>query len=526
MTMTEQSSLTSGREPSALQQKISPRRVAPEELREESAWIAFRDLALDPLYCSDLVTTEETRAEFIEGCRLLGLTFVFPHQLLIADMLNSGKRTNGALLPRQVGKTKTLTIIALGRCALRPKYNAAFTMTTAAGKAHEVFTQTVIDELEAIFPDEDTRPFKLYRGNGRGYVLFPNGSRFSVKSPKGASFRGSSYDLVWVDEAGEATVSVGEDILGAVMPAFIATAALRDYPPQLVATGTAGTYRKGQLLWGALQEPNGRIAYAFPDLTVEEDLESWDDRAGELVRAMHPGLDVGLAREEDIREFFELESTSVERFLREYGGLFGTDLVGDAIVSPEDWEAAALDTDLSAVTPPTRFALAYGMDRDGKHGSVVAAWRDDLGHAHLLSMKHRDGTDWVADKVYELAQRYKMPVAYDTINSFARSEADKLERAKPRTKLHPYTRTGVGTAAALFVDEAANGRIRHYKQPAMDDAAAKAVKRGFRQSTTWGIGPSHPDDDVSALEAAALALHLYDTQTREKRRVVSTMQIG
>lgn len=518
--------LTEAPKPSALQQKNSPQKVAPEELREESAWVAFRDLALTPLFCSDLVTTEQTRAEFIEGCRLLGLTFVFPHQLLIADMLNAGMRTNGALLPRQVGKTKTLTIIVLGRCALRPKYNAAFTMATAAGKAHEVFTQTILDELEALWPDEDARPFKLFRGNGRGYVMFDNGSRFSVKSPKGASFRGSSYDLVWVDEAGEATLAVGEDILGAVMPAFIATAALRDYPPQLVATGTAGTYRKGQLLWSALQEPNGRLAYAFPDDTVEEDLESWDDRAGELVRAMHPGLDVGLAREEDIREFFELESTSVERFLREYGGIFGTDLVGDAIVSPEDWEAAALDTDPAAVTPPTRFALAYAIHRDGKRATVVAAWRDELGHAHLLSMKHRDGSDWVADKVWDLAQRYKVPVAYDTVNAFARSEADKLERAKPRTKLHPYTTREVGTSAALIVDDAANGRVRHYRQPALDEAAAHAVKRGFRQSTSWGIGPSHPDDDVTALEAAAMALRLYDTVTRERRPAVATMRVG
>ena len=117
-------------------------------------------------------------------------------------------------------------------------------------------------------------------------------------------------------------------------------------------------------------------------------------------------------------------------------------------------------------------------------------------------------------------------MAYDTVNAFARSEADKLDRARPRTNLHPQTTREVVTAAALFVDEAENGRIRHYRQPALDEAAAKAVRRGFRQSQSWGIGPSHPDDDVSALEAAALALRLYDTQTKEKRRVVSTMRVG
>lgn len=516
--------LTEAPLPSALQQAFSPQKEVPENLRSEKAWIAFRELALKPLESSELVTTESTRAEFIEGCRLLGLTFVFPHQLLIADVLNAGKRTNGALLPRQVGKTKTMMIITLGRCSLRPQYNAAFTMATQAGKAHEVFTQTVLDELEALFPDEDTRGFRLFRGNGRGYVLFPNGSRFSVKSPKGSAFRGSSYDLVWVDEAGEATPTVGEDILGAVMPAFIATAALRDWAPQLVATGTAGSYRKQQLLWGALQAPNGHVRYAFPDDVTDEDLESWDT-TGPLILAMHPGILAGLAREEDIRDFFELESTSAERFLREYGGVFGSDLVGDAIITPENWETAALDVE-ELPAPPARFALAYGMDRLGRHGSVIAAWRDELGNAHFLSMKHRDGTDWVADKVWELAQRYKVPVAYDTVNAFARSEADKLERAKPRTKLHPQTTRDATTAAALLVDDGANGRIRHYRQPALDEAVERAVKRSFRQSLAWGIGPSHPEDDVSALEAAALALRLYDTQTRDKRAAVSAMRVG
>lgn len=522
MSKCDPTSLSQAPQPSTLQQKFYPRRVSPEDLREEAAWIAFRDSALEPLERSELVTTQASRDEFIEGCRLLGLTFVFAHQLLIADMLNAGQRINGALLPRQVGKTKTLVIIALGRCALRTKYNAAMTVTTQAGKAHEIFNSEVIDELEAVWPDEDTRPFRLFRAAGRAHVAFANGSRFSVKSPKGAAFRGSSYHLVWLDEGGEAKAETGVDLLNAILPAFMATANLADTPPQLIVTGTAGTYRKGQLLWDALKAPNGYVRYAFPDMVTGEDLESWDT-AAELVRAMHPGLACGLALESDLRDYFELDSVSAEAFAREIGGIFGTDLVGDPIIHPEDWEAAALELDPAAVTPPARFALAYGMDRDGRHSSVVAAWRDEDGRAHFLSMRHRDRTDWVAEYVHDFAQRHKVPVAYDTVNPFARSEADKLERAKPRTKLHPQTTREVATAAALLVDDAANGRIRHYRQSALDDAVTKAVKRGFRQSMNWGIGPSHPEDDVSALEAAALALRLYDTQTKTRRPVVSTM---
>lgn len=510
--------LTDGPKPSALQQK-NPPREDPTSLIEEDAWIAFRDLALTPLDCSELYTDAATRAEFIEGCRLLGLTYVYPHQLLIADMLNAGERQNGVLLPRQVGKTKTLSVVVIGRCALRPRYNAAMTLATQAGKTHEVFEQTIIDELTFAFPDEDSRPFTVKRGKGSQHVTFPNGSRFAAKTAKGAAFRGSSYDLVWIDEAGEATLEQAADLLGAILPTFLTRAATK---PQLVMTGTAGTFRKGQLLYEALKATNGRLRYALEDTVSPEDLETWET-AGPLIRAMHPGIQVGLALEDDVRAFFELESTSLESFLREFGGIFGTDLNGDLLFP--DWATSLIEAE-TLPAPPERFALAYAMQRDGKSATVCAAWRDDDGNAHILSMKHRDGNDWVAAIAHDLASRYKTPLAYDTINAYARAEADKIERARPLVKLHPYSTRDAATSAALLVGEAAAGRLRHYGQPALDDAAEHAVKRAYRQSASWGIGPAHPMDDVSPIEAAALALRLYDTVTKERQPVRSTMQLA
>lgn len=528
MSKCDPSSLSSGPQPSALQQKKHTRLAAPEDLRSEDAWIAYRDSALRPLEHSELVTTQATRDEFIKGCELLGLTFVFPHQLLLADVLNAGHMENGVLLPRQSAKTKTMLIIVLGRCALRRKYNVAFTFTTKAGKAHEVFDGEVVKELEGVWPDPKTRPFTISKAIARAYIAFPNGSRFSSKAPKGDDLRGSSYDLVWLDEAGECSADLAPSLLDAVLPSFMAKAALRELSgeplPQLVATGTGGRFTTGQLLAMELKAPNGRLRYAFRDTTPGEDLESWDTVI-ELVREMHPGLASGLTREQDLEAYYNKETTTPESFAREVGGLFGADQGGDRLISVEDWEAAALEIDPAAVTPPARFALAYGMDRDGRVASVVGAWRDEDGNAHLLSMRHRNGTDWVGAYAHDLAQRYKVPVVYDTINPYARSEADKLERARPRTKLHPYTTREVATCAALLVEEAANGRIRHYRQPALDDAVSIATKRSMRQSVSWCIGPMGGVGDVTSLEAAALALRLYDTQTKARRAVVSTMSV-
>jgi hypothetical protein len=431
-------------------------------------------------------------------------------------MLNAGQETNGVLLPRQSAKTTTMTIVLVGRCAMRPKYNAAMTLTTRASKSSEVFDQVILTPLEDNFPEIDSRPFKIYRGKGSEHVRFPNGSRLSQKTAKGTSFRASAYDAVWIDEAGEATAEQGEDLLGAIMSTFDT----RD--GQLISTGTAGDFRTGNLLWEALEAPNGRVRYAMPDTTTGEELENWNS-ARALIESMHPGLACGLTTAEKLERRWKVQSP--ERFGREYGGIFGTDATADRLISAEDWESGRIIAE-EFPTPPERFAIAYGIQRDGRASTVVAAWRDDAGNAHVLSMKARDGSDWVADKVHDLGTRYRVPAGYDTINRFARAEADKLERARPRVKLVPCTTADVGTAAALLVTEARAGRVRHYDQPAMNEAAEVAVKRSFRGSATWGIGPAHPEDDVSPIEAAAMALRTYDVQTRDRRKAVSTMRLG
>ncbi|WP_219927600.1 hypothetical protein, partial [Microbacterium sp. HMWF026] len=293
-----------------------------DQLQRQTTWMAWRRRALSPLNVSDLVTSAESRREFLEGCRLLGVSSPKPHQLLINDMLAAGLETNGVLIPRQAGKTKTLTIIALGRCALRERYNVGMTITTQATKTFEIFETTVIDELELVWPDEDSRPFKSYRGKGSQHVRFPNGSRFSAKSPKGSSFRASSYDLVWLDEGGEASPEQAVDLRAAIYSTF-------DTRPdaQLVVTGTAGTFRKGQLLFEALEdEGNGVVRYAFPEDVTADELAAWEPteefpygRVKELTLAMHPGISSGLTTIEKVaKRFVALK----ERFAVEYGGIF------------------------------------------------------------------------------------------------------------------------------------------------------------------------------------------------------------
>lgn len=479
-----------------------------DQLQRQSTWMAWRRRALAPLNVSDLVTSAQSRREFIEGCRLLGVSSPKPHQLLINDMLAAGLETNGVLIPRQAGKTKTLTIIALGRCATRERYNVGMTITTQATKTFEIFETTVIDELELIWPDEDTRPFKSYRGKGSQHVRFPNGSRFSAKSPKGASFRASSYDLVWIDEGGEASPEQAVDLRAAIYSTFDTREGA-----QLVVTGTAGTFRKGQLLYEALEDDgNGVVRYAFPEDVTADELAAWEPteefpygRVKDLTLAMHPGIASGLTTIDKVaKRFIALK----ERFSVEYGGIFGNAGEGQGAIDAQAWEAIRLD-----VVPevPAHFALGVMPSFTGKTAAVVAAWRDADGKAHGYVLDHRTGTTWLAEYVASTARRHEVPVVYDIKSSDMRVEIETMQRMNPSPRLAPQRYEDVTAAAALLVKDVNRGHAVQYDQPMMNDAAADAVRRTTGPNA-WALGrpPKKDQADISPLEAWALALRYYD----------------
>ncbi|MDU0367669.1 hypothetical protein RWH45_10610 [Microbacterium sp. KSW4-17] len=479
------------------------------DLLAEEAWIALRDQALTPQIVTDLATTEQTRRELIEGAQMLGLTELLSHQLLAADMLNAGHEINAIMFPRQSAKTETMIAVVLGRCQERPKYNAAFSLTTMAAKTSEVFDDRVMFKLETAYPDPDTRPFKVYRGKGSEHVRWPNGSKFSAKTPRGAAFRGSSYDLVWLDEAGEATPDQGADLNGGILPTFDT----RD-GGQLVYTGTAGKYRKGLLLWDGLQNPDaGKLAYYFPDDLTEDNLAAWEPtpehpyaKVRQLIEVTHPGVHSGLTKLETVRRRSEA-LTDRAQFGREYGGIFGAVGEGTTAVSPSAW-GPAMRAGVPAL--PSRLAIAACSNWGGSNAAIVAAWRDESGRAYGYVLDHRPGTSWLGIAAAEFAVNLDVPVVWDTASSDVRAEVHVMRRMNPAPRIADRGFKEVTSAAATLIADINNGNAVHFDQPAMNAAAKTAVRRSTGASS-WALGPGKEKDaDISALTAWALALEYYD----------------
>lgn len=485
-------------------------------------WDSLRDSHTPPRYVSSFDGGDSLRAEFMAGADLLGIADKLqPQQLVIADALNAvnaeGHPLNpmvGVLIPRRSSKTTSILAVLLGRCASRPNYRVAFTLATTGQKARDRFRADIVGPLERLYPDENNRPFRIRKAAGSEAIEFENGSLFRVLTPSGESFRSDAFDCVFVDEAGEATPETTTDLLTGILPTM-------DTRPdaQIIIAGTAAKYRTGNMLWDVLQKGRagedeyGIVEYAASQDVTVDDIPDWD-AAVPLVLEAHPGIGTLTTLAKVKRNFDALPR---EQFMREYLSVFEDAGFSESAVNLRRWLAAQLDTD--APEPPKRFAIGVAVTLNQTAASIVAAWRED-GDARVLVLDHRPGTVWVADRLRELA-KYKVPIVYNNIGT-TRAEIDALlfDRAvKPYLK--PQTMTNVSTAAALFVREVDNGRIGHWDDQALLTAVQTARKR--QMANAWGFGRgNNPDADITALEAASMALRVYDEQPAKKPMVMLT----
>ncbi|MET4053593.1 phage terminase large subunit-like protein [Frigoribacterium sp. PvP054] len=465
-----------------------------------------------PYKISDARNSLQYRGEFETGAKALGLGSakkpIHEQQYAIADVINATGgdglavwTTVGVCVPRRASKTTSIFALALGRCLEREDYAVAYSAQTGT-KARDRFLIDIVRPLERMFPDEDSRPFKINRSRGGEHIAFDNGSRFAVLPPIADSFRGDAYDLVILDEAQVHEPDASDDLLGAILPTF-------DTRPgaQLIVAGTTGEHRSG-MLWATLQDgrdgraSTGIVEYSAGDSLTEEEM------ADEAVwRRAHPGIGT-LTTIDAIRRNYE--KLPLDQFSREYLGVWPAG-GGGRFLNGEKWANAGRGGDLP--TPPAHFALGLAVHPDQLSASIVAAWRDDAGHAHVLVLDHRPGVRWVATRAVELARKYGVKIGHDTFGPVL-VETEAMGRAKPAPRTAPQTMADVKTSAATLVKALEQGELVHYEQDEMSEAARLAVKRKIGNG--WGLGRGTPEDDITALEAASYALHVYDG-TRQRR---------
>lgn len=492
-----------------------------------SSWEELRSSGIRPLHLSELAGSDEDRLEFLRGAEYLRLVgprairgaSLQPQQLIVHDMLAAGHGSNGIMFPRRSSKTTSLLGEALGRAENREDYRVAVLTATTGKAGRSRFMRDVVPHLERLYPDEATAPFKLRRGAGTESVTFKESAGFVAWLSSIEDARGEAFDFVIADESQDPEPERAVDILAAVLPTI-------DTRPgaQIVFAGTVGKYRTGNLLWDQLETGRagrGGIAeYAAPDSTSEDELASWepDDEhpAGhvrELIELAHPGVG-RLTTLDAMRDRYD--KLKREAFTAEYLGIWPASDGSRGILNMEKWRGGAQTGELPT-DPPEHFALAVAVHPDQLSASIVAAWRDGP-KAQLLMLDHRPRTDWLPDAAVRLSRLYKTPIIHD-VQGAVTVEVEQMQRKTPRPRLLPQSFPNVKTAAALLVKEVESGRVQHWDQEELNEAARIARKRSVGP-TSWALGRVNPGDDITPLEAAAMALRQYDESKPRMRAPV------
>lgn len=515
------------------------------DLWSEANWLEWRARAeaFKPVRLTELVTTEQSRGEFIEGARLLRLDQrqragdlgfgPSPGQLLIADVLAAGRFMNVIFEPRRMTKTTAVQAVLLGRCYHREDYQVGWTMFTTGAKAGERFRKDIVVHLEKLYPNAKTSPIKINVGKGTEHLEFRDtGSFLNVYTPNGEGFRSGGFDAAFGDEAGEADLEQGEDVQRAVIPTMDTKIGA-----QFILAGTGQKWRTGQLLWDSLHDPDAAVAWhGIPETVDRMDLASWEPdiphprtgatggRMREYIELHHPGVGYTTPLEAPKRSF---DKVPLDDFLIEYGGQFGLEGAADSIIPPAQLAAALTDEAFPAELP-ARVSVAFKVHHLGTHASLAIAWDYEepsdlvadalalVGESERPARRAvalwwwQQGTIGVETEVLQRIRRAKVPLIYDK-RGYTEDivEKGKIGRAQPKPVLRPTKPADIPLSTVGLLRALDTKSVVMFKHPELERAAKIARRQAFGNYGTFRFGApkDDPDADVTPLEAAALALH-------------------
>lgn len=479
----------------------------------------YRDSGVPPLHVSSFEGSRQGRLDYERGMDFLGLTKRNPQGYVLADAINAttdeGKPLNvitGVCVPRRAGKTTSFWAITLGRMLRIEDYQVGFTGATQV-KARERFMRDVYDRIVAKWDlSDEACPVKVGIAMGGTYLLVKaTRARLTIMAPAAESVRGDSYDLFGIDEGQEFEDASGKALLGAIMPTFDT----RDEMSQLIVMGTAGEDQSG-LLWDVLEMGRegkaGIVEYAAnpftPDHEEGEPIEGTTSDPAVWQQA-HPGIG-NLTPLKAVQRNFD--TLSLEAFKREYLGLWPA---GSAsrFINPTDWDACKVGGDLPEL--PTHWTLGFAVHPEQRYASIVAAWRDEKGLAHIGVLDSREGVRWIAASLSGYYKKHRKAIVYDSASAGANVEIEGLNRTL-RPRVAPQSWPNVSTAASLATKLIRTHGLRHHDQPALNEAVASATRRGTANSSRWAFGRIDYGSDITSLEAGAMALRYLD-ETPERQ---------
>jgi hypothetical protein len=424
-----------------------------------------------------------------------------PWQRLVADVVGEVDPATGLLVyrtiiitvPRQSGKSTFVLAKATHRCTASgffgPRQKLVYTAQTRL-KAREKWEEDYAAELEASATFRGR--VRASKASGNEHLRFQNGSRFGIESNTEKAGHGSTLDEAYIDEA---FAQADGRLVQAFRPAMITRK-----NAQLVMVSTAGWSDASP--WFLSQVEAGREAASRPDSSVAYFEWSAPDDADPDDPATWWGCMPALGYtvpEDAIRA--EREAMDEADFRRAY--------LNQWVPKPKDsdeqvypsaaWDALADPAGASLAL--SGIVLAVDVPPDRETAAIASCGSRPDGTPQVELVDYRPGTDWVVDRLRDVASRW--PVRAVVIDSA--SAAKSLAPAVDHAGLPLVMTTGGDMAAACgsMFDAIRDGSFRQVPHPDMSAAIRSARKRNLRDA--WALDRRSGGADISPLVAAVLA---------------------
>ena len=432
-------------------------------------------------------------------------------------------------VPRQNGKSFAVRLFALFMamvCGWRVMYSVH-----RGDTASEFFQMLKVwfDEETGI-PDWCNELVRIVNQTGREAFEFKSGGKITFNVRSRNLKRGSSLDLIIIDEAQTYTAAMMAGLQSTTL------SNMSDDNPsgqfQVVYLGTPPTpedegdvfksmhdtaHKKDTcsatwwIEWAALELP--------PDNTTAEQLAemAWETNPA-LGYRMNPDAVLEAART-------AIESGHIDVFARENLGWWSSAGVVEHVISAAAWNA------LVTKTPPRDGVTCYGVKiaPDDSEVALAAARRFDVDGVRNVYTEILDvragayGISWVVDYLRDKRNSAARVVIDGKNGSDALAQRLRDDCGYPTKAVDTCSPSEISSAAANLRQMITDGTLSHYGQGVLDNSATGATKRIIGNNGAWAFG--NGTDDSTPIEAVSLAVYeAYTTKrdpTRKARLVVA-----
>jgi hypothetical protein len=408
-------------------------------------------------------------------------------------------------VPRQNGKNAALEAVEL-YCTVvlgLKILHTSHTLDSARKAIQRVrhFFGTKVEDPQARFPELNALVKTIRKTNGQECIELVNGGIIEISARTESAGRGSSFDVLVIDEAQQYEADEQEALkptISAAPGGDPVTIFMGTPPAEISERGEPFVRVRSNALLGKAK----RTAWVewSPDADVDEMSEDElavfvADRRNWAVSNPALGIRVLAGTVED-----ELAEFRPRSFARERLNMWPRPDKTVAVISQTLWNKRLGDP------PPVRKVVAYGLDMNPEQTRAVvsvALWSE--GGIYVEVAEQFDlpmvGADAVVAWLIERAGK-RAPVVMDGY-----SPARTLEPGlrKGRVKLWALSAGELLQACGGFYQAAKDGTLSHYGQKELDDSVKGAVKQKLGDAGGWKWSRKSLETDLVPLMATTCA---------------------